>query len=255
MADREPPNGYARFVVGKARVVCVESVAKVLRDALTGGTLYDFAGRHPQARTLVGRGASYAIPLPENERVVVRHNRHGGLLASLTGDLFLAPTRAPLELDISEKLRSLSVPTPRVLAYVTYPATPGFERADVMTREVVNAQDLSAALMSGDSAERDRALIATASLLKELADADARHHDLNIKNVLLQPSADGGVPQAFVLDVDRVTFGLGRSATTEANLARLLRSARKWQSLHNARVTESELDSLRSVVRSALTPR
>jgi hypothetical protein len=251
MRDREPPNGYARFVVGKTRVVCLESLRDSLHVALRDGTLYDFAARQPAVRALAGRGASYAITLPNTaERVVVRHNRHGGLFAPITGDLFLSPTRAPLELEISERLRAAGVPTPRLLAYVAYVATPGFERVDVVTREVENAHDLSASLMSDDD-ERERALFATARLIRQLADADARHHDLNIKNVLLEPHPNRTIPNAFVLDVDRVTFGAGRDTSRNANLSRLLRSARKWQSLHGARVTDAELDAFASAVRSA----
>lgn len=255
MRDREPPNGYARFVVGKARVVCAESVASSLRAALRDGTLYDFAARHSESRMLAGRGATYAIPLAEaGERVVVRHNRHGGLLAAVTGDVFLSPTRAPHELEISERLRGAGVPTPSILAYVTYPVSLGFERADVMSREIEDSCDLSVALLSDDPARRETAIRATAELMAQLVAADARHHDLNIKNVLLQSNPSRVVPTAFVLDVDRVTFGQGRSATRDANVARLLRSARKWQSLYGARVTDLELDALESMVRSATSP-
>ena len=144
----------------------MEHVADPIETALAKGTLYEYAARQPNARTLAGRGTTYAVPLPGDvERVVIRHNRHGGLLASLTGDLFRTPTRAPLELQISERLHEARVPTPRMLGYVTYPAAPGFSRADVVTREVANAGDLSAALMSGDAAVRQRALRATMTLL------------------------------------------------------------------------------------------
>ena len=50
-----------------------------------------------------------------------RRNRHGGLFAPLTGDLFLSPTRAPYELAASLNLLSVGVPTPAILAYATYP--------------------------------------------------------------------------------------------------------------------------------------
>jgi hypothetical protein len=210
--------------------------------------LFDFAARHPDARTYSGRGASYAIPLPSGEQIVVRHNRHGGALASITGDLFRAPTRAPIELALSERLRSHGIPTPQVLGYVTYPAFPGFERADVATREIQNSGDLSSLLTSREPSARERALRATATLIKALADAGARHHDLNIKNVLLQAPTELA-PRAFVLDVDRVTFGLERHAAIEANVTRLVRSARKWQRLHAATVTDDELDSFLSLVR------
>ena len=250
MYDPDPPLGYVRFAVGEARVVCDDGVAEALRQALHDGTLYEYAARHPAARPLAGRGTSYAVPLPGgDERVVVRRNRHGGLLASLTGELFRPPTRAPLELSVSERLRALGVPTPRVLGYVTYPGPAGLERADVMTREISDSVDLSAALMADDADVRRGALISTAGLLRKLQGAGARHQDLNIKNVLLRARGSGTF-DALVLDVDRVTFGGVAQRVLELNLARLLRSARKWQTVHGARVTDAELDELSALVRA-----
>jgi hypothetical protein len=221
----------------------MEHVADAIESALAKGTLHQYAERHPEAHALAGRGTSYGIPLGGVERAVIRHNRHGGLLAPLTGDLFRTPTRAPLELAISERLHELKVPTPRMLGYVIYPAARGFARADVVTREVPNAQDLSAALMTDDAPTRRKALRASGALLCALTDAGAHHHDLNVKNVLLQ-NRDHELPLALLLDVDRVVFRDDEPSVREANLARLLRSARKWQSLHGARVTDSELGDL-----------
>jgi len=251
MRGAGPPRGYVQFTARNARVVCAEPVADDFRAALRDLTLYDYAARHPGAREFEGRGASYGISLPSSsERVVVRHNRHGGMLASMTGDLFRAPTRAPLELEVSERLRSLGIPTPQVLGFATYSIALGFERADVATREVENSSDLSASLLSHDSAVRARALEATAGLIRGLGDAGARHHDLNIKNVLLQVQKEQSIPRAFVLDVDRVTFGLDRRSAIEANVDRLIRSAKKWRRLRSALVTDAELDSFAEMARS-----
>ena len=245
-----PPRGFTEFTVRKARVVCAEPFADDFRAALRDSTLYDYARRDPNARVFAGRGASYGIRFPSSaERVVVRHNRHGGLLAPFTGDVFRVPTRAPLELEVSERLRSLEIPTPRLLGFVTYAVMPGFERADVATREVEDATDLSASLTSNDRVVRERALHAAAALVRRLSDAGARHHDLNIKNVLLRGEGERVAPTAFVLDVDRVTFGLDRSSAVEANVARFVRSAKKWQRLHGASVTDAELESFASMVR------
>ena len=250
MRDDEPPAGYVRFSVGTARVVCTEQFADSVRAALAGGTLYDYASSHTAARHLSGRGTVFSVPLPGDEEiVVVRHNRHGGLLARLTGDLFRSPTRAPLELRVSERLRSLDVPTPRVVCYVTYPAFAGFERADVATQEIAHSEDLAVALMSGDVGIRNRALKATALLVGLLGRAKARHHDLNVKNILLSAEVEGE-PTALVLDVDRVEFLTDGMAATEANLERLLRSARKWQAVHHALVTDTELEVFAGTARS-----
>lgn len=250
MVYRElPPSGFVRFVIDSSEVVCAKHIAEAVLEALRAGTLYRYAESHPQARPLAGRGVAYAAPLPGDiEHVVVRHNRHGGMLARFTRDLFRPPTLAPLELRISERLRRVGVPTPVMLGYVVYAAPAGFRRADVMTREVRQSRDLSVAIMSDDRSNRERALAATAALVAAMSDAKAQHHDLNVKNVLLHDASDGTV-EALVLDVDRVTFVDDSESAREGNLARLLRSARKWQSVHGAPVTAEELEALAAAAR------
>lgn len=243
------PPGYVRFGVGTSVVVCSNHVASATREALRAGTLFRYAESHPQARALVGRGVAYAVPLPGAiEQVVVRHNRHGGAFARLTGDLFRMPTRAPLELEMSERLRNVGVQTPAILGYALYPASAGLGRSDVMTREVSDSFDFSVAILSDDPSLRARAVHATAALVASLSQASARHHDLNVKNVLLR-HANGDTLDAFVLDVDRVEFVANPDEAREANLARLLRSAHKWRNDQGARVTEEELADLAAIVR------
>jgi hypothetical protein len=249
MVVRDLPPGFVRFAIDNSEVVCAKHVSDAVVEALRAGTLYRYAESHANARPLTGRGVAYAVPLPGDvEQVVVRHNRHGGMFASLTGDLFRPPTLAPRELSNSERLRRAGVPTPLMIGYAVYAAPAGFRRADVMTREIHPSYDLSTAIMSDDRSVRERALTATAVLVAAMNEAKARHHDLNVKNVLLRDGV-GGTAEAFVLDVDRVAFVEDPIAARESNVARLLRSARKWQSLHGARVTDAELDALVVAVR------
>lgn len=250
-AVREIPAGYVSFAFGAADVVSTERLSGAVRAAMeSGATLYDYARRHPQSKALAGRGVAYAAPLPDESRVVVRHNRHGGLIGPLTRDLFLWPTRAPLELDASLRLAKAGVPTPELIAYAIYPAPFGLRRADVLTREVADSFDLSAVLIRPDESLRTRAWAAVAELLRSLAAAGARHHDLNVKNVLLHQR--GEALEALALDVDRVTFEQGD--VMAANVARLSRSARKWRERQGATVDESELAVLaRSVFEASLS--
>jgi 3-deoxy-D-manno-octulosonic acid kinase len=255
MSERHDPlpAGFVRFTVGRSEIVCAEHVADAMRVIVRTGSLYEFAERHASTRPLAGRGVAYAVPLPGDvERVVVRHNRHGGALASITRDLFRPPTRAPLELRLSERLRAAGVPTPAILGYVVYAALAGFRRVDVMTREVPDSRDLSAFITSVDGNARERAWQATAALVASLSRAGARHHDLNVKNVLLHPSGDA--LEGMALDVDRVTFAPPGERVLEANLARLARSARKWRAIHGAPVTDAELDEVAVAARGALGP-
>jgi hypothetical protein len=246
------PSGYSAFAVGVVEAVSADRVARSIRAALESGsaTLHDYARRHADSKPLAGRGIAYAASLPDGTRVVVRHNRHGGLMGPLTRDLFLPPTRAPRELEASLRLSHAGVPTPELLAYAIYPAPFGFRRADVVTREVADSFDLSAVLTQVDESLRARAWAAVADLLRRLAAAGARHHDLNVKNVLLRPRGDG--LEALALDVDRVAFESGDVMT--ANVARLSRSARKWRERQGATLDDSELAVLaRSVFEASLS--
>src|SRR3982751_3425654 len=176
------PAGYTRFRHGGADVVALGTCADAVRRAVDDRSLYAYAAAHPGRRELRGRGAAYAVPLPDGEtRVVVRHSRHGGLLAPVTGDRFFPPTRAPNELRTALRLAASGVATPEVIAYATYPAGTLLRRSDVATREVVGGADLGA-LLATPTPANVRASIwqATAALLRALERAGAQHPDLNV---------------------------------------------------------------------------
>jgi hypothetical protein len=237
VSDPSAPPGYESFVVGRARVVAQQPLAGAVRNALAGATLHGFASRQPGARALAGRGTAWAAALPNGVEVVVRHTRHGGALAALTGDLFFSPTRAPRELANALRLANAGVPTPEVVAYVVYPVVGPLARADVATRALRGADFPDAWRAAGDEVARKSLLAALATLLRSLRGAGALHPDLNLKNVFITPNGDG--PTAFVLDVDRVEFAAAGSASVAAqNLSRLIRSARKWRKRWNLDIDE-----------------
>ena len=246
------PTGYERLLLGHAVAVARADFANSIRRSLVGAdgtrnTLYDYAARQATARTLQGRGAAYAVALPQGgARVVVRHNRHGGLFGRLTGDLFLAPTRAPHELDMALALGRLGVPTPDVVAYALYPPGGLLQRTDVVSKEISGGRDLAEILTRDGGPERAAAFAATARLVAAMARAGAKHPDLNAKNVLLT------FESAYVLDVDRVTMGGEPEATLDSNLARLSRSLRKWRDQFGARISERDIADLDGDARRAL---
>ena len=245
MPDDGAPAGFVRVAAGRCVAVAREAHADDARRMLAEGSLYEAAARDLGARRLMGRGVAYAIALPvTGTRAVVRHNRHGGLLAPITRDLFLPPTRAPHELAVALRLRELGVPTPDVLMYGLSPAPFPFRRADVVTREIDGGRDLAAFMRrEASDVERAAAWNAARALVQVMNDAGVRHHDLNVKNVLLAPSENGLA--AHLLDVDRVTFGApGSAEIARANVARLLRSARKWRDERGALFDERELAPL-----------
>ena len=221
--------GYVQLDLKGSRVVALDWAVPAVVRALDVGTLHEWAARQPSREEMRGRGVVYSVELPGDPAtaVVVRRNCHGGLFGSLTGEYFLAPTRAPLELAASLRLAAAGVPTPEVIAYAIYPAAGILARSDVMTRRLPEGDDLPAFWKIAGKTERDSALAAAARLLKALAAAGAWHADLNLKNIYIAGS--GADMKACLLDVDRVTFP-GGSGIAARNLARLTRSARKWRS-------------------------
>ena len=245
MTQRTLPAGYMRITAGQSTVVVRDDLADDARALLAEGNLYEAAARDLAARTLQGRGTAYAIALPVSGlRVVVRRNRHGGLLAPLTRDFFLPPTRAPHELATSLRLATAGVRTPAVVMYGVDRAYVALRRADIVTQEIVGGTDL-AAYMQPDVAAglRTTAWAAAIALVQTLDAAGVRHHDLNVKNILLVPH--GRNFEAWVLDVDRVAFGTPNSARVrQGNAARLLRSARKWRDEKGAAFDERDAAQL-----------
>jgi hypothetical protein len=226
------PAGYLDITVDGKRVLVRDWAAQAVREALGAGSLYDWAASQPSPDLMRGRGVSYGVTLgagPAGEgatRVVVRRNRHGGLLRFLTGELFLPPTRAPFELATAARLAAAGIATPEVIACAVYPAAGILARSDVMTRRLPPGGDLPELWRAADAASREGMLAAVAGLLADLARAGAWHADLNLKNIYI--AATPASVQAYLLDVDRVTFPAGADVSGR-NFARLARSARKWR--------------------------
>ncbi|MCC6931381.1 MAG: hypothetical protein IT359_20505 [Gemmatimonadaceae bacterium] len=235
------PPGYVRLDLPQGIAVVHHKVAESTRAALAAGTLYAWAAAHPDRRQMQGRLPVYAAPLPDGApTVVVRHARHGGMLAPVLRDLFLPPTRAPRELRTALILAQLGVPTPPVAGYAVYRAGPILRRADVMTL-LLPGEDLGAMLRaSASDADRERLVTPVAALLGALTQAGAWHPDLNVKNILLVPD-DAGELHPAVLDVDRVRFvPPGDPNVREANFRRLEQSLDKWRALHGAGFTSDQ---------------
>lgn len=238
------------FQAGRARVVAHASVADDVRSAMGRGTLHAWAARQPGARAMKGRATAWAAALPGGAEIVVRHSRHGGLLAPITGDLFRRPTRAPHELGASLRLAAAGVPTPDVLAYAVYPAFGPFVRADVASR-LLRGSALPDVWTDTLTFDETWVLVGALSrLLTALRKAGAYHPDLNVRNVLI---VDGpGEPAAAVLDVDRVVFGTpGDSSLGAKNLRRLLRSMGKEGIGSGINFTSQQVERLRDAAGGA----
>ncbi len=230
----------------------LDDLAAIVREH---DTVYDWAAEQPQPRALRGRAPVYVATLPScGIPVVVRHGWHGGVLAPLTADRFRRPTRAPVEMERSAALRAAGIPTTEVLGFARYPASFGFCRVDVVSRYVADAADLGMVLAGlAPFVDCETALSSTQRLLVQLARHGVIHPDLNVKNILLRPTPTG--VEALIIDVDVVRWDTSRmpDATMRANVARLIRSVRKWRTHFGCDVTDARMLAFRDAVTTALT--
>ena len=212
-------------------------VAAAVREALAAaGSLYRWAAAQPGRREFTGRGAAFGVTLGE-QAAVVRHARHGGLLAPLLGDLFWGAPRFYREAELSRALGSARVRTPALLAGVTYRAGP-CHRADVVTAAVdgVDLVELFYGPSAPAGAARDAALGAIGALVRRLHDAGFVHPDLQLRNVLVRGAASPR-PEAWLLDVDTCRpIRSDGDADRARNLDRFYRSWAKWNRLRGERL-------------------
>jgi tRNA A-37 threonylcarbamoyl transferase component Bud32 len=246
LADNLP--GYARVTAKGVRGLVVESSRQGLDAILETGTLYDYASKQPTARKFAGRVPAYAITLPHGGAdVVVRHSMRGGVLARTGSDLFLPPTRGLRELINALRLRIAGIPTPEVIAFVTYRAGPVFRRSDVATSEIKDGHDLAVVLREMPAGDhRHACLEAAGRLVGSLSAIGAHHPDLNIRNVLVTWDGDHGA-RAHILDVDRIRFHMPDDPmVARANVERLERSLKKLRTSGSIELSDDEIAGVRA---------
>lgn len=251
IADNLP--GYARVTGDGVRGLVVESSRRGLESVLEAGTLYDFASKQPSARKFTGRVPAYAVTLPQGGAdVVVRHSVRGGMLARTGSDLFLPPTRGLRELINALRLRIAGIPTPEVVAFVTYKAGPVFRRSDVATAEIKDGHDLAVVLREMPAGEQRHACLEAAGrLVGSLSAIGAHHPDLNIRNVLVTWDSDHGA-KAHILDVDRIRFHTPADPmVAQANIERLERSLRKQRAAGSIAISDDEIATINATANRA----
>ncbi len=216
------PPGFERRAVDDAVVVARSD----LIEALLAAGVDDpegLARRAPSGHA--GRGSLGRVELGAAGAAIVRPLVRGGLVGLLVRRRSLDAGRALAELRLCAEAGARGASVLEVLAAVTRRDGVGYTHG-LVTREVVGARDLLAALRAGEGPRaRARALAAAGRAVRRLHDAGVDHVDLNLKNVLLRP--DGS---ALVLDLDRCRLAAG-PASERVRVRNLLRLLRSWRKL------------------------
>lgn len=175
------------------------------------------------ARLLAGgRGATISVPLRDGGNAVLRRSLRGGLPARLVRDVYVGAPRPFAELEVTEQLRSMGLPVPEPLGAIVRSVGPALYRGAIATREIPQSINLWAHLQSASPNERRSACAAAVALVRRIVAAGVIHPDLNLKNLLVVPSAG---PDLWLIDCDGVRVGATQPAHKQRALARLRRSA------------------------------
>jgi len=207
---------------------CLGNLPQDARESLFDPEFWRSRGELSEVRR--GRGSAWFIASGARQWVL-RHFRRGGFIARLSRDGYVwtgeAGVRAFAEWRLLDVLTRRGLPVPQPVA-ARYQRTGLRYRCDLITRRIVNAEPLSAALARGALPEPLwRAVGATVARLHR---AGVDHADLNAHNLLVdvagaavKDAAVGREDIVWVIDFDRGRLR-EQGAWASRNLRRLQRS-------------------------------
>jgi 3-deoxy-D-manno-octulosonic acid kinase len=185
------------------------------------------------SRFLNGRTPHPAIPLGNEQNMVLRQYSHGGMLRSITRNLYLFGMRSFRELALTEEIRSCGIPTIPSIGAIHHRIFFPFYQAFFLSLEVPRAIDLIQYFQeigrhpSRENLSLKRKTIHLVGLLiRQFHQAGFFHGDLQLKNILIT----GDHP--LLIDFDR-SYRKPTLSIQERmrNLLRLNRSVEKWKCL------------------------
>ena len=218
------PAGFAVREAGRRTLLAREALLEpVLAAGLDDPSTWEsLAAARPGGP---GRGASGRLALPRSVRVVVKRMRRGGWAGPIWRDRFLGSARLLRNLSVPLEAMRRGVPTAAPAAMLIEEGPPGLRRAWLAVEEIEGAEDLLTRL-SGPSGLSEGELRAALRAVKGMHDRGVEHRDLNLGNLLVR-SGDAGLPEAFVVDLDRARLH-GAALPVRKRRAALLRMERSY---------------------------
>ncbi len=235
--NREIPPQFEKVVIGKSTIF-VKSKYKdpILSQKATLLRKVNERGLSPGVSLLKGRNVIPCIPIKgSDERMIIKHYEHGGLLRKITRDILWGSSRPFRELVVLEKASPRGVPVPEVLAARVDKIFGPFYRGEIAYKEIPDGSNLLEYLKGLNRRTREEKISAKRKIIPSLAEAIKKMHaagiyhgDLNIKNILVRN--EGKRIKVYLLDFDcsRIRENISLRARIK-NLARLNRSCEKWR--------------------------
>ncbi|MFC3095415.1 3-deoxy-D-manno-octulosonic acid kinase [Alteromonas sediminis] len=168
-----------------------------------------------------GRGTTLFVE-HQAQAMVLRHYCRGGMVRHLNHDIFFGfsteHTRPFQELSLLRYMHSCHLPVPTGIAGLVSRVGCGY-RADLVTARIPDATDIHQLISQAPISEEAWARVG--QTIKKMHQAQVYHHDLNIKNIMLDNHE-----QVWLIDFDKCRKQEGNE-WKQSNLNRLLRSLNK----------------------------
>jgi 3-deoxy-D-manno-octulosonic acid kinase len=150
-----------------------------------------------------GRGSVWRVQTDTRATLIVRAYRRGGFVRHFLRDLYWdRPPRPLAEVIATETARQRGVPAIEVLGACVRWVNSGLYRGLFISREAEGFHNLWEWLqMQPTAPTRIATLTAVARAIAAMHEAGIAHADLNLTNILVQPSSPS--PQVLLLDFDR----------------------------------------------------
>jgi hypothetical protein len=221
---RLAPAGFAAREAGRRTLLARDAlVERVLAAGLHDPSVWEsLAGASSVGP---GRGGTGRLALPGSVRVVVKRMRRGGWAGPMWRDRFLGRARLLRNLSVPLEAMRRGVSTAAPVAMLIEEGPPGLRRAFLAVEEIEGAEDLLSRL-SGPRGLSEGEMRAALRAVKEMHDRGVEHRDLNLGNLLVR-SRDGGLPEAFVVDLDRARLH-DKALPVRKRRAALLRMERSY---------------------------
>jgi 3-deoxy-D-manno-octulosonic acid kinase len=227
------PPSFSLIKKGKVSLLLKEEYKDLLLDQGIDDLKTFIKKTSQTSHYLKGRTPHPSIPLEDGKRMVLRQYSHGGLLRTITGNLYFFGARSFRELTLTEEVQSCGIPTISSIGAIHHRILFPFYQAYFLSLEVPHAMDLIqyfqeiGAHPSRENLSLKRKTIRSVGLLiRQLHQAGFFHGDLQLKNILVAGD------QLLLIDFDRSYRKTTLSVQERMkNLLRFNRSVEKWKRL------------------------
>jgi 3-deoxy-D-manno-octulosonic acid kinase len=223
MKWRSDPN-FSTFRIGSRELVIHRDIASQAAQIMQKlGTLASASG------TGAGnRQSAHRLKLDGGLELFARRSRRGGLIGSILSDIYVGMAPRPLnELAVTVEARRRGIPVAEPMGAMVEWIGPALYRGFFLTRAVSGMTLWEFVKTDDDQTVRNHVLGQARAAIDLMHDKGLFHADLNLHNLLVTQARESFTVIIIDLDKSRLFDAPLSSAMRRANLARLMRSARK----------------------------